>query len=44
MNATSTLFDAGEIIASPRREAATVRVMVAEEDATGVSSATRWGP
>lgn len=44
MNATATLFDAGEIIAKPRREAARVKVTVTDEDVTGVAGAALWGP
>jgi hypothetical protein len=44
VNATATLFDAGEIVARPRREVARVRVGVAEEDVTGVAGAVLWGP
>jgi hypothetical protein len=38
------LFDAGEIIARPRREAAPVKVTVTEEDVTGVAGVALWGP
>ena len=44
MNATATLFDAGELIARPRREAARPRVRVADEDVTGVAGVVLWGP
>lgn len=44
MNATAMLFDAGEIIAKPRREAARVKVTVTDEDVTGVAGAALWGP
>ncbi len=44
MNATATLFDAGELIARPRRQAARVKVEVADEDVTGVAGAALWGP
>lgn len=44
MNVTATLFDAGEIIARPRREATRVKVEVADEDVTGVAGAVLWGP
>jgi hypothetical protein len=44
VKATATLFDAGEIIARPRREAARVRAEVAEEDVTGVAGVALWGP
>ena len=44
MNATATLFDAGEIIARPRREAARVKAEIAEEDVTGVAGVALWGP
>jgi hypothetical protein len=46
MNATATVFDAGEIIARPRREVTWVKVAVAvaDEDVTGVAGAALWGP
>lgn len=44
MNATATLFDAGELIARPRREANPVKVTLTEEDVTGVAGAVLWGP
>jgi hypothetical protein len=44
VNATATLFDAGEIVARPRREAAPVKVTVTDEDVTGVAGAALWGP
>ena len=44
MNATATLFDAGELIARPRREATPVKVTLTEEDVTGVAGAVLWGP
>jgi DDE family transposase len=44
VNATAMLFDAGEIIARPRREAAGVKVTVTEEEVTGVAGAALWGP
>ncbi len=44
MNATATLFDAGEIISRPRREAAPVKVSVTDEDVTGVAGVALWGP
>jgi hypothetical protein len=44
VNATATLFDAGELIARPRREAALVKVEVADEDVTGVAGVALWGP
>jgi hypothetical protein len=44
VNATATLFDAGELIARPRREATGVKVAVADEDVTGVAGAALWGP
>ena len=44
MNATATLFDAGEIIARPRREAAPVKVAIADEEVTGVAGVALWGP
>lgn len=44
MNTTATLFDAGEIIVRPRREAARPNVEVADEDVTGVAGVALWGP
>jgi hypothetical protein len=44
VNATATLFDAGELVVRPRREAARVKVEVADEDVTGVAGAALWGP
>ena len=45
MNATATLFDAGEIITRPRREAAPVKVSeIADEDVTGVAGVALVGP
>lgn len=44
MNATATLFDAGELIARPGRGAAPVRVEIADEDVTGVAGVVLWGP
>lgn len=44
MNATAMLFDAGAIVARPRRESARVKVKVADEDVTGVAGAALWGP
>jgi len=44
VNATATLFDAGEMIARPRREAARVMAEIADEDVTGVAGAALWGP
>lgn len=44
MNATVALFDAGELIVRPRREAARVRVEIADEDVTGVAGVALWGP
>ena len=44
MNTTATLFDVGEIIASPVRESARVKVSVTDEDVTGVAGAALWGP
>jgi hypothetical protein len=44
VNATATLFDAGEIITRPRREAAPVKAEIADEDVTGVAGAALWGP
>ena len=37
MNATATLFDAGEIIVRPRRESAWMKAEIADEDVTGVA-------
>ena len=44
MNATATLFDAGEIIARPCREASRVKAEIADEEVTGVAGAALWGP
>jgi hypothetical protein len=46
VNATATvpLFDTGELIVRPRREATRVKVAVADEDVTGVAGAALWGP
>ena len=44
MNDTATLFDAGELTARPRREAARVKVTVADDTVTGVAGAVLWGP
>jgi hypothetical protein len=44
VNVTATLFDAGELIARPVREAARPRVRVADEDVTGVAGVALWGP
>jgi hypothetical protein len=44
VNATATLFDAGEMIARPCREAARVRVEIVDEDVTGVAGVALWGP
>ena len=38
------MFDAGELIVRPRREAAWVNVEVADEDVTGVAGVALWGP
>jgi len=38
------LFDVGELIARPRREAAAVKVTVTDEAVTGVAGAALWGP
>jgi len=38
------LFDAGELIARPLREATRVQVGTADEDLTGVAGAALWGP
>lgn len=44
MNATATLFDAGEIIVRARREVAPVKVSVTDGDVTGVAGVALWGP
>lgn len=44
MNATATLFDAGELIGRPRREVAAVKVEIADEEVTGVAGVALWGP
>ncbi len=44
MNTTATLFDAGEIIVRPRREAAPVKVGLSGDEVTGVAGAALWGP
>lgn len=44
MNATATLFDAGDMIVGPCREAAPVKVTVTDEDVTGVAGVALWGP
>lgn len=44
MNATATLFDAGELIARPRREVAMVKAEIVDEDVTGVAGVALWGP
>ncbi len=44
MKASATLFDAGEIIARPRREVAAVKATVTDDDVTGVAGAVLWGP
>lgn len=44
MNATATLFDAGELMVRPRREAAVVKAEIADEDVTGVAGVALWGP
>lgn len=44
MNTTAALFDVGETIAKPRREAAKVRVTVADEEVTGAAGVVLWGP
>jgi hypothetical protein len=43
VNATATLFDVGEIIAPPRREAP-LKATVTDEDVTGVAGVALWGP
>lgn len=44
MNATATLFDVGELAVRPRREAASVKVTVSDDEVTGVAGAVLWGP
>lgn len=44
MKTTATLFDAGEILARPRREATKVAVTVSDDEVTGVAGAALWGP
>jgi hypothetical protein len=44
VNAIATLFDAGDLIVRPRREAAAVKVEVVDEDVTGVAGVALWGP
>jgi len=44
VNATALLFDAGETVARPGREAARVVVETAGEDVTGIAGAALWGP
>lgn len=44
MNVTVPLFDAGELVARPCREAAAVKVTVADDEVTGVAGAALWGP
>lgn len=44
MNATATLFDNGETLARPRREAARVKVTVTDDEVTGVAGVALWGP
>lgn len=44
MKTTATLFDVGEIIAKPRREATRVIVEIADEEVTGVAGVALWGP
>lgn len=44
MNTIATLFDAGEIVARPRREAARVTATVTDDEVTGVAGVVLWGP
>ncbi len=44
MKTTATLFDVGEIIAKPRREATRVKVEIADEEVTGVAGVALWRP
>ncbi len=44
MNATGTLFDAGELISQPRRRSASVKVKVSDDKVTGVGGVVLWGP
>lgn len=44
MKTTATLFDAGDIVTRPRREAAGVKVTVTDDEVTGVAGAALWGP
>jgi Transposase DDE domain group 1 len=43
VNTNATLFDAGELIARPRREVAVVKAEIADEDVTGVAGIALWG-
>jgi len=38
------LFDAGELITRPRREAAPVKVGLSADEVTGVAGVAPWGP
>ena len=44
MNVTAALFDAGELIARPRREVAPVKAVISAEAVTGVAGVVLWGP
>lgn len=44
MNATTTLFDVGEVIARPVREVAVVQATVTDDHVTGVAGVVLWGP
>ncbi len=44
MNATALLFDAGETVARPRRQAARLAVERSGDDVTGIAGAALWGP
>lgn len=44
MDTTATLFDAGETVCRPGREAASVKVTVTGDEVTGVAGALLWGP
>jgi hypothetical protein len=44
VNVTAPLFDAGDLIARPSREAAPVRATVTDDEVTGVAGIALWGP
>ncbi|MGH9213243.1 MAG: hypothetical protein ACRD2C_21620 [Acidimicrobiales bacterium] len=44
MNRTVPLFDAGEIVKRPAREAAKVQVTRTDDLVTGIAGAALWGP